>query len=181
MDPISIYFFALASILGIETTSIVSQKASVVINPEARTFEIRQEDLFSIMLSAADSITVVNELQQISKFQQGIKKRNADGFIVDEIVLSRNGEQLDATLKGRYTAPVALAKAGIHLDSLSNSSFSLMNFPEWNIRSSDAVLKENYWVWPANKTVTITMQPYKNIPDEYRPHRRNILPYWQSL
>lgn len=181
MDPISIYFFALASILGIETTSIVSQKANVTINSVERTFEIHQEDLFSIIMTAEDSLNVVSELRQITEFERDIKKRSADGWIVETIVFHKNGEQLDATLKGRYTDPIVLAEAGIHLDTLSNNSFSLMNFPEWNIRSSSAVLKENYWVWPAHKTVTITMEPYKYIPDEYRPHRRNILLYWQSL
>src|SRR5690606_29621607 len=71
-------------------------------------------------------------------------------------------------------------KAGIHLDSTSTYSFSLMNFPDWNMQSSDAVLNENYWSWPTDKTVTLILEPYKNIPEEYRQHRQSLLPSWQQ-
>ncbi len=180
MDPISIYFFAIASIIGIEATGIVSQKATVTINPVAQTFEIHQEDLFSIMATREDSLAVANEFWQIAELQQDIAERYVDGWIVEEIIFSRKGEQLNALLKGRFTEAIVLAQAGIHIDSALNSGFSLMNFPDWNIRSADAVLKENYWCWPTDKTVTIIMEPYKIIPDDYIGDKRSMLAYWNE-
>ncbi|MBD1425776.1 hypothetical protein [Sphingobacterium arenae] len=180
MDPISIYFFALASIIGLESTSIVSQKATITINPVERTFEIQQEDLFAIIVTEADSIVVVHEIQQIAEFNKNKAKRTDNGLTVDTIVFSSRNQQLNAALKGRYTDPGVWAKAGIHLDSTSTYSFSLMNFPDWNMQSSDAVLNENYWSWPTDKTVTIILEPYKNIPEEYRQHRQSLLPSWQQ-
>jgi hypothetical protein len=132
------------------------------------------------MATREDSLAVANELVQIAEFQQDIAERDVDGWIVEEIIFSRNGEQLNALLKGRFTEPTVLAQAGIHIDSVLNSSFSLMNFPDWNIHSADAVLKENYWCWPADKTVTIIMEPYKTIPDDYRRDKRSMLPYWEQ-
>jgi len=179
MDPINIYFFALASLIGLENMSIVSQSVTTTINPMEKTLEIYQEDLFSVIVTAEDSLIVVNELSQIAEFHKSSDKKTVEGWTVDEIVFSKNGQQLNAILKGRYTAPALLAEAGIHLDTTENSEFSLMDFPDWNIRSSEAVLKGNYWVWPVDKTVTILMEPYKNIPDKYRPYRQSILPYWE--
>lgn len=180
MDSINIYFFALASIIGLETTSIVSQQASVTINHLEKTFEIHQKDLFSIIVTAQDSLTLVNELQEIMEFHKNMEKKTADGLTIDEIILNAENKQVNAVLKGRYTDPKVLEEAGIHLDSTANGEFSMINIPDWNIRSSEAVLKGNYWGWPADKSVTIIMEPYNNIPGEYLKHRRSILQYWEK-
>lgn len=179
MDPINIYIYALASIIGMESMSIVSQKASISINPVEQTFEIHQEDLFTIIMTAEDSLAVANEFRGIADFRPNTENKTINGLIVEKIELSKKDEQLHATVKGRYTDPKVLAEAGIRLDTTSVAEFSLINIPEWNIRSSDAVLRGNYWVWPANKTVTILMEPFNNIPEKYRKHRRSLLPYWE--
>lgn len=180
MDPVSIFFFALASIIGIESNSIVSQKATITINPTDRTFEIHQEDLFAIIMTAEDSFSVEDELRQILEFHKNIERKNTDSLTVEEIVFTLNDEQLNTTLKGSYFDSTVLEDAGIYLDKITKDRFYLMNFPDWNIRSSDAVLKENYWSWPVDKTVTIIMEPFNDIPDEYRQHRRSILTYWKQ-
>ncbi len=180
MDTISIYFFSLASIIGIENTSIMSQKATFTINPAERTFEIHQEDLFAIVMTKDDSLVVVHEIQQIASFNKSKEKKTDNGLTIDEIVLSSNNQQLNVALKGKYTTPDVWEKAGIHIDSTATHRFNLMNFPDWNIRSSDAVLEGNYWSWPTDKTVTIVMDPFQNIPKQYRQHRQNILPFWQQ-
>lgn len=179
MDPINIYIYALASIIGMESMSIVSQKASISINPVEQTFEIHQEDLFTIIMTAEDSLAVADEFRGIADFRPNTENKTIDGLIVEKIELSKKDEQLHATVKGRYTDPKVLAEAGIHLDTTSVAEFSLINIPEWNIHSSDAVLRGNYWVWPANKPVTILMEPFNDIPEKYRKHRRSILPYWE--
>lgn len=180
MDPISIYFFALASLIGIENTAIVCQKATIKINPAQKTFEIHQEDLFAIVMNAEDSLLVANEWQQIAEFHKSTNKKDSDSLAVEEILFSTNDERLNATIKGRYIDEAMLAKAGIHFSDTTKDTFYLMDFPDWNIQSSDAVLKDNYWSWPSDKTVTITMQPYKDMPAEYLQHQRSILPYWQQ-
>ncbi len=180
MDPISIYFFALASIIGMDNTSIVAQKTNITINPIEKTLEVHLEDLFSIIMTTDDSLTVAHELQQIVEFHTNAGKKTAENLIIEDIVLSKNDQQLNATLKGRYTDPKVLADAGISFEASATGEFSMINIPDWNIRSSDAVLKGNYWIWTADKPVTIVMESFENMPDEYRKHRRSILPYWEQ-
>lgn len=179
MNPINILFFALASIIGIEDAHIVSRKVSITINPVDKTFEILQEDLFSIIILPEDSITVANELQHILAFHQHDKKQNANGLNVEKIILSSHNQRLNATLKGRYIDQKVLAEAGIYFAASKAGEFSMINIPEWNIHSSDAVLKEDDWVWTADKSVTIVMEPFENIPDEYLSYRQSVLPYWE--
>lgn len=181
MDPISIYFFALASIIGIESTCIMSKKATVTINNAERTFEIHQEDLFAVIMSKDDSLVVANEIQQVAAFNKRKEKKTEDGLIVDEIVFSVSNKHLNVALKGRYTDPEVWKKAGIDIDSTAMHRFNLMNFPDWNIRSSDAILKDNYWSWSTDKTVTIIMEPFKSIPEEYQQYRQSLLPFWQQV
>ncbi|PVH25022.1 hypothetical protein [Sphingobacterium corticibacter] len=180
MDPISIYFFALASLIGLENTAIISQKATVTINATEKSFQIVQEDLFAIMINVEDSLLVADEWQKITDFQKSTNKTTVDSFAVDEILVSTDGKQLNATIKGRYTDEAVLAKAGIHFSDTAQKIFYLMDFPDWNILSSDATLNDNYWNWPSDKTVTFTMEPYKEMPAEYRKYQRSILPYWKQ-
>ena len=73
MELISIYFFVLASIFVLETTNIVSEKATVTINSTTHTFEIYQEDLFAIIGTAEDSLILAQELQISSSFARRMR------------------------------------------------------------------------------------------------------------
>ncbi len=179
MHPISILFFALASMIGKEDSSIVSRKVRVTINPTEKNFEIIQEDLFSIVKFPEDSIMVVNELQYIMEFDNNTEHQDTNALVVQELTLSRIDQQLNATLKGRYLGTEILADAGISYDSTKAGEFFMMNIPEWNIHSTDAILKEDYWVWSADKPVTIVIEPFTNIPEEYLMYKRSVLPFWE--
>ncbi|MFC6098829.1 hypothetical protein [Olivibacter domesticus] len=178
MNPINILFFAIASIIGMEDASIVSRKVSITINPVDKTFEILQEDLFSIIILTDDSLMVANELRKIAEFCTNVKQKNFNGLTVEKIILNKHNQQLNAALKGSYTDPKVLAEAGIYFDT-ETDEFSMINIPEWNMRSSDSILKDDTWIWTAHKSVTFVMEPFENIPDEYLEHRRSMLPYWK--
>lgn len=178
MDPITILFFSLASMLGVEDSRIVSRKATVTIHPLDKTFVVNQEDLFSIMMMPEDSLTVADELHHILAFDHTETDDTASGLIVDHIQLSKNGQQLDAKITGHYTDLNAFAETGISIDSLSTPEFSLINIEDWNIRSSDGVLEGNYWVWPAGKPFTFTMEAFEHIPAAYLNYQQSVLPYY---
>lgn len=172
MNPISILFFALASFLGAEESRIVSRKAIVTIDPVHQTFEVVQEDLFSIIVTKEDSAAMINELQLIVDFKRNLEQNDSISLIVDSLSLQRQGSQMHANLKGRYTDVKTLEKAGIYLDT---DGFSMINIPEWNIRSADAVLEGNYWCWPADKKVTLVLKAFEDIPTEYLKYQHRNL------
>src|SRR5690606_41822607 len=99
MDPISIYFFALASIIGLESTSIVSKKATITINPVESTFEIQQEDLLAIIVTEADNLVEVHEIQQIAEIKKKTAQSTDHGVTVDIIEYSSLNQQLNAAFK----------------------------------------------------------------------------------
>ncbi len=177
METISILFFALASFVGIEESRILSRKATVAIDPVHQTFEVVQEDLFSIVVTEEDSIATIKELQLIMDVEKNPENNDSSSVVIESVSLQRQGNQLHATLKGRYTDVKALREAGIYVD---NAGFSMINIPEWNIRSTDAALKGNYWEWPANKKVTFMLEAFENIPADYLPYRHSVLPYWDD-
>ncbi|MBD1431558.1 hypothetical protein H8B06_01870 [Sphingobacterium sp. DN00404] len=177
METIGILFFALASFVGIEESRILSRKATVAIDPVHQTFEVVQEDLFSIVMTEEDRIATIKELQLIMDVEKNPEKNDSSSVVIESVSLQRQGDQLHATLKGRYTDVNALREAGIYVD---NTGFSMINIPEWNIRSTDAALKENYWEWPANKKVTLMLEAFENIPTDYLPYRHSVLPYWDD-
>ncbi|MGJ1430792.1 hypothetical protein ACR79M_04385 [Sphingobacterium spiritivorum] len=178
MNPINILFFAIASIIGMEDASIVSRKVSITINPVDKTFEILQEDLFSIIILPDDSLRVANELRKIVEFGTDDRKTNINGLTIEKIVLTDDKQQLNAALKGSYTDPKVLAEAGIYFDTVTRE-FGMINIPDWNIRSSDSVLKDDTWVWTSQKSFTFVMEPFQSIPKEYIEYRRSMLSYWK--
>lgn len=178
MDPITILFFAIASMIGMEDSRILSRKVTVTINPVDKTFDVRQEDLFSIVMLPEDSLAVVGELHGILTFDNKVKNNGAIGLVVDHILFSKNDQQLDARITGHYTDPKTLGETGINLDTLSMSEFSLINFTDWNFRSPDAVLQGNYWVWPADKPITFVLEPFENVPATFLKHRQSVLTYY---
>jgi len=181
MNPIKILFFALSTILGLEEASIVSRKASCTINAVEKTIDIFQEDLFSIVILAEDSIRVVNELQHILDCQNQGRTKIGNGLTVESIRFSNDGKQINAAIKVNYDDAKTLMEAGIYLDTLGTSGFSLIDIPEWNMRSPDALLKERYWLWPTDRAVTFVMEPFNNIPGEYVSYKHGILAYWEKL
>ena len=181
MNPIKIFFFALATIIGFEDAAIVSRKVSVKMNPVNKTFEIIQEDLFSIVILPEDSTRVTDELQRIMDVQKIGGTESANCFTIEKMLLINAGRQMNANITVSYSNPKILVDAEIDLDTLAHGEFSMMDIPEWNIHSSDAVLKEEYWVWSAGKSVTFVMEPFQHIPYKYLRHQHSILPYWEEL
>ncbi|WP_353184060.1 hypothetical protein [Parapedobacter lycopersici] len=179
MNPINILFFVLASFMGMEDARIVSRKVSVTFNPATKTIEIAQEDLFSIIVMPEDSVAVVNELQRILVIAQHGEKAGENGFTIEKVSLHSSNLLLNADIQVSYTDPESLEKAGIGFDAATG--FSMINIPDWNIRSSTAVLEGNYWTWPPDKPVTFVMEAFEHLPEGYAEYRRSILPFWDRL
>ena len=177
MDPISILFFALASFLGVDEPRIVSRTATVTIDPVQQTFEVVQEDLFAVIITKDDSMTTIKELELLLDLEKNTRKNASNSIVVDSLSFQRQEDQLHAVLKGRYSDVDVWKDAAIYLDS---TGLSMINIPEWNIQSVDAVLNGNYWIWPANKKVTFVLEAFENIPTDYLPYQRSLLPYWND-
>lgn len=176
MNPISILFYALASFMGVEHPLIVSNQVLVTINPVDKIINIVQEDLFSIVMASADSSAVEEEWRHILKFEQG-KEHN--GLIIEQLTWDSHEGRLNVSLRVRYTDSKILEEAGIYYNE--DSGYALINIPDWHIRSTDATLDGNYWVWQADRQVTFTLSALNNIPQEIVAYKQSMLPYWQRL
>lgn len=180
MEEIKILFFVIGTFFGINQSNIIAEKATVTVDPEAKTITVLQENLISIIQNESDSLNVMNELEKItqpnypwsSEFANFSKKEKC-------FFISEDTQTLNLKLTLTYTTANDLKTFGINKNS--DGKFSMTNFPKAHTKSTDGILGERYWNFEANKPFTFTEEPLTEMPEKYQKFLMNLLPYWKSI
>ena len=173
MEIIKIILFTLGSFFGIENSPIASEKTTVTIHSNQKTITIKQEHLFSLIRNKQDSITVYNQLEKLVKKE--IKwSSDLDSFTSKEVTFTtiENG-LVNATLELSYSDKEDLKVFGIDINREGN--YSITNFPSSNLQTKDGQLNDNYWNFSTEKDVSYTVEPFNDIPKEYKPFKKNLI------
>lgn len=176
MEQIKIAFFVLGSFFGIENSRIVSEKVTVTIKPMAKTIIVVQEDLFSIIKSENDSLAISKELEKIyeDNWLPELKDYPSKSieFYTDENNL------LNAKITLHYKSFRDLKKYAIDVNQ--QAGYSMINIPEWNLKTDDGQLNGNYWDFNASKPFTFTQETFKNMPEEFTAHKNSVYAIWKA-
>ncbi|GAA4244857.1 MULTISPECIES: hypothetical protein [Winogradskyella] len=180
MEEIKILFFVIGTFFGIHQSNIIAEKATITINPEAKTITVLQENLISIIQNESDSLKVKSELKNItqpnypwsSEFANYSKKEKY-------FFISEDTQTLNLKLTLTYTTANDLKAFGINKNN--DGKFSMTNFPKAHTKSTDGVLGERYWNFEANKPFTFTEEPLTQMPEKYQKFQMNLLPFWKTL
>ncbi|WP_417885836.1 hypothetical protein [Zunongwangia sp.] len=175
MVEIRVLFFLLASFFGIENGQILSEKATVTINPDSKEIEIVQEDLFSIYQSDENSEVVLsewNKLQFSEKTNTGLRKE-MNAFTIESFNLETKKGNIQPHLKLKYSNQDDLKILGIWYNSPKNQ-FSINNISKDNISSKTGKLVGNYWIFNADKSFSFTLQPFLQLPEAYQEFKQPI-------
>jgi len=163
MEQIKILFFALASFFGIEDGRIASEKTTITLYPDLREIEVIQEELFTVIQTEKDSILIVEQWNKIcdSKSGKTVWSKELDSFPVKNFSLLPIKNKIQPHLKLKYSQEKDLYNK-------KKKQFSINNIPQHNIKTSDGQLEKNYWVFSAKDTITFTIEPFLQMPENYK-------------
>lgn len=179
MELIKIIFFVIGTFFGNENSRIAAEKTIVTIDNSEMTMTINQKHLISVIKTKEDSLTVVKELALI------VNKENTWTQELDKF--SSKKYELYQTKNGNLNAIITLAfnqkedLKDFALETLNNGSYSLIYIPRWNLTSSNGKVEGNYWHFENTNTITFELEPFKDIPKEYKDYIKSLAPMWQSI
>lgn len=180
MEPIKILFFALASFFGNEDSRIVSEKATIRITPVNMTIEVLLEDLFTVIITEEDKATVEKELKNLIAIQKEISKKISPDFTIKQFVFSTPAPgKLNATIQLQYKNWDALKDAGMSFSTADG--FTMINIEEWHLKTTDGKVNGNYIDFDAKKPFSFTIEPFGNMPEEYKNKKTSLRPLWEQL
>lgn len=180
MNPITFLFYALSTIVGNnENPTIMSMKATVTVNPQTKTIEILQEDIFFIAITPEDRGNVEKELKQILTAQKTPKKIAIENIETADLnFLPTEKGRLNASIRIKYSNKGIPQNSG--LDYTVDNNFELINIPEWNIKTTDGKVDGNYLVFKNDKPFSFSIEAFKNIPEQYKKHSYSLFEEWKK-
>lgn len=176
MEVIKIAFFVLGVFFG-ENSRIGAEKTTVTINPNEQTIIIVQENIFALIANETDSMQVSSELKKVvarnwRKEIESYPSKSCTLYVTDE-------GSLNAKITLKYPSENVLRDFALDFNK-ETKEFSLINIPDWNVKTEDGALKGNYWRFSADNSFTFVVTPFKNMPDRFKSVKRSLLPIWES-
>lgn len=166
MEQIKILFFALTSFFTIENGRIVADKTTVTVYPKAHKIEIIQENLFSIIKQKSDTTLVLKQWNELQSWKENNISwaKELDNFTTKKLVIKK---VIKPHLTLIYSNEKDLEAMGIWYHK-EKASFSMNQIPQNNIKTKDGKLVGNYWVFNSDNKFTFTIEPFLQIPEEYK-------------
>ena len=176
MEVIKIAFFVLGVFFG-ENSRIGAEKTTVTINPKEQTITIVQENIFALITNEADSMQVSSELKKVvarnwRKEIESYPSKSCTLYVSDK-------GSLNAKITLKYPSENVLRDFALYFNK-ETKEFSLINIPDWNVKTEDGALTGNYWRFSADNSFTFVVTPFKNMPDRFKSVKRNLLPIWEA-
>lgn len=175
MEEIKIVFFILTSFFEIEDGRIASDKTTITIYSQNKKIEIIQEGLFTVLETKKDSTLILEQWKKIldKKGKNKVWAKELNDFPVKSFNFTSTKNAIQTHIILNYTKEKDLRNLGIWYNEDRNE-FSINNIPQYNIKTNDGKLEGNYWVFNAEDTVTFTIEPFLQMPENYKKLRRPL-------
>lgn len=176
MEQIKILFFVIGSFFGMEDARIAADKTTVTIDPISRQIEIIQEDLFAVIQSESDTTLVMQQWKFIN--QPNVPKeawaKDLDSLSLNDFSLKSSEKSIRPHMIFNYNKPSDLRVMGVWYDAAKNQ-FSINEIPRQNIKTKQGELAGNYWIFDDASPFSFTLEPFKDIPQEYQKQKVPIV------
>ena len=165
MEPIKIFFFALASFFGVENQRILADKTTVTVYPQKKQIEIVQENIFAFVPNAKDLQLAQEEWSNINHYKQNGEKWSQDlvYFSDKKIEFSENKKGKTAKITLTYSHPNDMSVMGIWYNE-DKDQFEMNYIPEQKLTTKDGKKNGIFWNFDGNKNFSFTIEPFKTIP-----------------
>ncbi|EDP97881.1 hypothetical protein U8527_17980 [Kordia algicida OT-1] len=179
MEVIKIVVFVIGLFFGIESSTIIAETTEVTINPKEKTMVIQQKNLLAIYPKEKDTSFAAEEFTKIYYYKTNWNK-HLNAFAEKSIVYTTSDDKtLDATITLQYTSDEDLKIFAI--DKNRKGQFSIINLPNWVLKTNDGTLNGNYWNFDADKPFSFTYNPVENVPETYTVNKKILYATWKKL
>lgn len=165
MEPIKIFFFALASFFGVDNQRILADKTTVTVYPHQKQIIILQENIFAYVSTEKDLSLAQQEWSNVYHYEKNGTKWSEDlVYFPDkkiEFSTSKKGKTAKITLT--YTHPNDMAVMGIWYND-SDNQFVINDVPEHHLKTKDGKKRDIFWYFDGDKNFSFTVQPFRIIP-----------------
>ncbi|QIE58231.1 hypothetical protein G5B37_01205 [Rasiella rasia] len=175
MEQIKVIFFALASFFGIEDGRIAADATTVTINPQKKEIVIIQEDLFSVIQNEKDKAIALVQWDALLHYKElnMTWAKELASLESKTLIISPKKDIIQPRLTFTYTNEKDLRGLGIWYNA-EKDEFSINHVPRYNLSTDNGHLSGNYWVFQGNKTFSFTLQPFLEMPEQYKNFKQPI-------
>ena len=165
MEPIKIFFFALASFFGVENQRILADKTFVTVYPKKNQIEIVQKNIFAFVPTANDLQLAKEEWNGVYNYTENGKKWSDElaYFSDKKIEFSTDKKGITAKITLTYTHPNDMAVMGIWYNE-DTDQFAMNYIPEQKLKTKDGKKNNIFWNFDGNKDFSFTLEPFRVIP-----------------
>ena len=179
MEVIKIVVFVTGLFFGIESSTIIAETTEVTINPNEKTIIIQQKNLLAIYQKEKDSLSIVEEFTHTYNSRTDWST-HLESFTEKSIEYTSSKEgSLNATIKLKYNSTKDLKVFAI--DKNNEGMFSIINLPNWVLKTKDGKLNGNYWNFNADKTFSFSYNPVEKVPEKYTVNNTILYTTWRNI
>ena len=165
MEPIKIFFFALASFFGVENQRILADKTFVTKKNKKNQIEIVQKNIFAFVPTANDLQLAKEEWDGVYNYTKNGKKWSDElaYFSDKKIEFSTDKKGITAKITLTYTHPNDMAVMGIWYNE-DEKQFAMNYIPEQKLKTKDGKKNDIFWNFDGNKDFSFIVEPFKSVP-----------------
>ncbi|MBR9853817.1 MAG: hypothetical protein GYB37_04460, partial [Algicola sp.] len=159
----------------IEDSFFFSSRRRHTIYPDSKEIEIIQERLFTVIQTEKDSALVVGQWNKIiaEEGKNVAWSKELGSFPVKSYNYELLKNKIRPHLIFNYSKEEDLRVFGIWYNK-EKKQFSINNIPKHNIKTNDGQLENNYWVFSAEDKVVFTIEPFLQMPDNYKKLKKPL-------
>ncbi|WBX99486.1 hypothetical protein [Chryseobacterium gambrini] len=165
MEPIKIFFFAMASFFGIENQRILSGKTQVKVYPKEYRIEVVQQKIFALTPTENDRQLAKKEWEELYNLKSPNRQwsEELNYFSDKKIEFSESKKEITAKITLNYSHPNDMAVMGIWYDE--NKDRFIMNYiPEHRLKTKDGKRDGIFWNFDGNRNFSFTITPFATVP-----------------
>ena len=179
MEVINIVVFITGLFFGIESSTVIAETTEVTINPKEKTMIIQQKHLLAIYPKEKDDRFAEEEFTLIYNNKTDWNT-HLDAFAEKSIVyFSPKKNVLNATITLKYNTVADLKVFAINTNR--EGKFSIINLPNWVLKTKDGTRNGNYWNFDADKPFSFTYNPVESVPETYTINKTTLYSTWKKL
>jgi len=169
MEQIKILFFVIGSFFGLEDGKIAADTTTVTINPIQKEITIVQEKLFTVIQTVQDKETVLKQWNLLYNSQDTATPwaKELTSFTNKTITYQETDGGISPKITLQYKTEEDLRALGIWYSKEKNQ-FSINHIPQQHLKTEDGKQDGNYWFFNATETFSFSLQPFIELPEQYK-------------
>lgn len=169
MEQIKIFFFVIGTFFGMDDSKIAAAHTTVTINPQKKEIVILQEHLITSIKAEGEKTVALAEWDKLynRKDNNLTWASELDSFAKKNLLFKKTDDKILVEFTLTYTTEKDLRAFGIWYNE-GTKQFSTNHIPQHHLKSAEGAVVGNYVIFESDKTFRFTLEPFKDMPEQYK-------------